>query len=83
MQDGTQEGNGAYVISHWGARSRGYKHRARERGREREIERVPACLCLNVNVSSCGREPLPFCPRRPPLFNVVQRALGRPWTPLL
>jgi hypothetical protein len=54
MQDGTQKGNEAYVISHRGARSRGYKRRARERGREREREiegeRVPACLCLNVNV---------------------------------
>jgi hypothetical protein len=49
MQDGTQEGNVAYVISHRGARSRGYKRRARERGRERERERerVPACLCLS------------------------------------
>jgi hypothetical protein len=54
MQDGTQEGNMAYVISHRGARSRGYKRRVRERGREqareRERERVPTCLCLNVNV---------------------------------
>jgi hypothetical protein len=39
MQDGTQEGNVAYVISHRGACSRGYKRRARERGRERERER--------------------------------------------
>jgi hypothetical protein len=31
MQDGTQEGNEAYVISHRGARSRGYKRRERER----------------------------------------------------
>jgi hypothetical protein len=31
MQDGTQEGNGAYVISHRGACSRGYKRRARAR----------------------------------------------------
>jgi hypothetical protein len=48
MQDGTQEGNVAYFISHRGARSGGYKRRARERGRGREGERVPACLCLNV-----------------------------------
>jgi hypothetical protein len=37
MQDGTQEENMAYVISHRGARSRGYKRhetaRARARGR--------------------------------------------------
>jgi hypothetical protein len=39
IQDGTQEGNEAYIISHRGARSRGYKRRARERGRERERER--------------------------------------------
>jgi hypothetical protein len=66
MQDGTQEGNVTYVISHRGACSRGYKRRARERGREQE--RVPACLCLqhvspvhDVNISSRGREP-PFLP---------------------
>jgi hypothetical protein len=49
MQGGTQEGNVAYVISHWGACSRGYKRRARERGRERPtlsvLPRLPtACL---------------------------------------
>jgi hypothetical protein len=64
MQDGTQEGNVAYVISHWGARSRGYKRRARERGRERVRERVPACLCLNVNV---------LCQRVSPSVLDVQR----------
>ena len=62
--------NEAYVISHRGAHSRGYKHRTRERGRERERESlcvlpvssvpgVQRCQCCNV------------CPRR---------ALGRPWT---
>jgi hypothetical protein len=61
MQDGTQEGNEAYVISHRGARSRGYKRRerARARARERERERVPTCvrLCLS-------RLPrLPLCQR--------------------
>jgi hypothetical protein len=60
MQDGTQEGNEAYVISHRGACSRGYKRcegaRARASGGERE--RVPACL--------------PVCPRRPTL-SVLQR----------
>jgi hypothetical protein len=63
MQDGTQEGNEAYVISHRGARSRGYKRRARERGRERERERESlraACLVC------------PACPRRPTL-SVLQR----------
>jgi hypothetical protein len=50
MQDGTQEGNEAYVISHRGARSRRYKRREGARARARE--RVSACvrLCLNVNV---------------------------------
>jgi hypothetical protein len=38
MQDGTQEGNEAYVISHRGARSRGYKRRERARARARERE---------------------------------------------
>jgi hypothetical protein len=69
MQDGTQEGNVAYVISHRGARSRGYKRRETARARARE--RVPACLCLNVNV---------LCQRVSPSVLDVQRALRRPWT---
>jgi hypothetical protein len=60
MQDGTQEGNEAYVILHRGARSRGYKHHVRERGREREslcvlpvssappVLDVQRCQCCNV-----------------------------------
>jgi hypothetical protein len=58
MQDGTQEGNEAYVISHRGARSRGYKRRARERGRararerERERERESPCVSLSQRLSS-------------------------------
>jgi hypothetical protein len=59
MQDGTQEGNETYVISHQGARSRGYKRRerarARERERERERERVPACVHLVCPASHCQR----------------------------
>jgi hypothetical protein len=35
MQDGTQEGNEAYVILHRGARSRGYKRREGAREKER------------------------------------------------
>jgi hypothetical protein len=65
MQDGTQEGNEAYVISHWGALV-GVTSVARERGREREREKeslrapVSACLvcpaslyvlCVNVHLS--------------------------------
>jgi hypothetical protein len=48
MQDGTQEGNEAYVISHRGARSRGYKRRerARTRARERESLRESVSACL-------------------------------------
>jgi hypothetical protein len=75
MQDGTQEGNVAYVISHWGARSRGYKRRAWERGRERERERESLCVLpvssappvLDVQRCQCCN----VCPRR---------ALGRPLT---
>jgi hypothetical protein len=56
----------AYVISHRGACSRGYKLSAREQGRERERERESPCVSLSqcvspvhdVNVSSRGREPL-------------------------
>jgi hypothetical protein len=40
----------AYVISHWGARSRGYKRRARERGRARERE--SPCVSLSQRLSS-------------------------------
>ena len=47
MQDGTQEGNEAYVISHRGARSRGYKRRAWERERAREGERESPCVSLS------------------------------------
>jgi hypothetical protein len=46
MQDGTQEGNEAYVISHRGAYSRGYKRREGARARAREGERAPACVRL-------------------------------------
>jgi hypothetical protein len=55
MQDGTQGGNVAYVISHRGARSRGYKRRERARARARERKRVSVCvrLCL----------PRVLCPR--------------------
>jgi hypothetical protein len=38
---------------------------------ESERERVPACLCLNVNV---------LCQRVSPSVPDVPRALGRPWT---
>jgi hypothetical protein len=75
MQDGIQRGNEAYVISHRGARSRGYKHPARERGREQERERESLCVLpvsstppvLDVQRRQCCG----ICPRR---------ALGRPWT---
>jgi hypothetical protein len=68
MQDGTQEGNEAYVISHRGACSRGYKRRARERGRERETERESLCVLpvssappvLDVQRCQCCN----VCPRR-------------------
>jgi hypothetical protein len=56
MQDGTQEGNVAYVILHRGACSRGYKRRARERGRERERERERESLRAACLVC-------PACPR--------------------
>jgi hypothetical protein len=61
MQDGTQEGNVAYVISHRGACSRGYKRRARERGRER-----PTLSELPPTTSN-------VCPRRPTCVHGVQR----------
>jgi hypothetical protein len=65
----------AYVISHRGACSRGYKRRVRGRGRERKGERESPCVlpissALPVHdVQRCGC--CNVCPRR---------ALGRPWT---
>jgi hypothetical protein len=56
MQDGTQEGNEAYVISHRGARSRGYKRRERARASERERERESLCV---LPVSSAPRPCVP------------------------
>jgi hypothetical protein len=52
MQDGTQEGNVAYVFSHRGARSSGYKRRetarARARGRRPTLSALPrlSATCL-------------------------------------
>jgi hypothetical protein len=81
MQDGTQEGNEAYVISHRGACSRGYKRRegarARARERERESLRVSCLVCpacpwrLTLSVLQRLSTTCNVCPRR---------ALGRPWT---
>jgi hypothetical protein len=81
MQDGTQEGNEAYVISHRGARSRGYKRRARERGRERERERESLCVLpvssappvLDVQRRPCCN----VCLRRRPTF--LRKALDIPF----
>jgi hypothetical protein len=61
MQDGTQEGNEAYLISHRGACSRGYKRRERARVRARERESLRASVSAYlvcpashyVNVSVC------------------------------
>jgi hypothetical protein len=67
MQDGTQEGNVAYVISHRGARSRGYKRRETARARARGCR--PTLLVLQrLSATSCG------------VLCVPRRALGRPWT---
>jgi hypothetical protein len=59
MQDGTQEGNEAYVISHWGARSKGYKRHERAGAREREslCASVSACLVCpaSLYVNMCPR----------------------------
>jgi hypothetical protein len=56
MQDGTQEGNEAYVISHRGACSRGYKRcegaRARASGGERESPCVSPRLSPTSHVVS-------------------------------
>jgi hypothetical protein len=61
MQDGTQEGNEAYVILHRGARSRGYKRRERVRARAREIERERVSACVRLCLSRLPR--LPLCQR--------------------
>jgi hypothetical protein len=56
MQDGTQEGNVAYVISHRGARSRGYKRRETARARARG--RRPTLLVLQRLSTTCLRKAL-------------------------
>jgi hypothetical protein len=76
MQDGTQEGNEAYVISHRGARSRGYKRRERARARARERERES----LLASVSACLVCPASFYVNVYPREPFSSRALGRPWT---
>jgi hypothetical protein len=74
MQDGTQEGNEAYVISHRGAHSRGYERRerarARARGRESPCARpslpissvlpptMSTSTCVHVNACRREREPI-------------------------
>jgi hypothetical protein len=66
MQDETQEGNEAYVISHRGARSRGYKHRERARARARRRESlcarpslpISSVLLPTVSTSLCQRPPV-------------------------
>jgi hypothetical protein len=66
MQDGTQGGNEAYVISHRGACSRGYKRRetarARARGRQPTLAVLPRLFATSRGV---------LC--------VPPRAFGRPW----
>jgi hypothetical protein len=91
MQDGTQEGNKAYVILHWGARSRGYKRRERARERERGREFGPEVSCLSLplpclSYSACLRSSS-LCVRLSVLCLCccvpvvpVHRALGRLWT---
>jgi hypothetical protein len=80
MQDGTQEGNVACVISHRGAHSRGYKRRAMERGRERERE--SPCVSLSQRVSPVHG--INMAVNHSSLFSFCLRcALGRPGHPLL
>jgi hypothetical protein len=82
MQDGTQEGNVAYVILHRGARSRGYKRRERARARARERERES----LRASVSPCLVCPASLyanvCPRERlnvNLFSPLRKALDIPF----
>jgi hypothetical protein len=56
MQDGTQEGNVAYVILHRGARSRGYKRR--ETARARVGGRRPTLSALQRLSVTCLRKAL-------------------------
>jgi hypothetical protein len=62
MQDGTQEGNEAYIILHRGARSRGYKRRegARARARERGlVVNMSVYVNVNLHLSVSPRAPAP------------------------
>jgi hypothetical protein len=87
QDDGTQEGNEAYVILHRGARSRGYNRCERARARERKrgfglevrclslpLPRLSysACLCSPAFARSYVAHSYVLSPRPPPL--------GRPWT---
>jgi hypothetical protein len=67
MQDGTQEGNVAYVISYRGACSRGYKRHETARARARGRRPTLAAL-QRLSATSRG------------VLCVPPRALGRPWT---
>jgi hypothetical protein len=60
MRDGTQEGNEAYVISHRGAGSRGYKRRERARARARERE-SPCVLPVSSAPRPCVSPMSPSC----------------------
>jgi hypothetical protein len=66
MQDGTQEGNVAYVILHRGACSRGYKRREGESPCVLPVSSAPPVL--DVQRCQCCS----VCPRRPTL-SVLQR----------
>jgi hypothetical protein len=67
MQDGTQEGNEAYVILHRGARSRVYKRHERARARERERE--SPCVRPSLPISYAPPPSMSTCP----VINVCPR----------
>jgi hypothetical protein len=66
MQDGTQEGNVARVISYRGARNRDYKRREIARARARG-RRLTLAVLPRLSATSCG------------VLCVPPRAFGRPW----
>jgi hypothetical protein len=82
MQDGTQEGNEAYVILHRGAHSRGYKRREGARARARERESLYASVsvsastyCVDVSPRLSSSQPLwvnvHLCERERGIVSVV------------
>jgi hypothetical protein len=79
MQDGTQEGNEAYVILHRGARSRGYKRRERTMARARERESLRASVSTYLVCPASHFVNVSMCVNAPPPSTCLRKALDIPF----